>query len=68
MRNPEEYRVSFTRKKGSHLKVVQHTVNTGNELLNSIVNQTPSQTDPYGSYTGVPVNEFEVPVQDADDL
>lgn len=26
------------------------------------------QTDPQGSYTGRPVDEMEVPVQDADDL
>ncbi len=25
-------------------------------------------TDPFGSYTGKPVNEYEVPVQDQDDL
>lgn len=25
-------------------------------------------TDPYGSYTGVPDDPFDVPVQDADDL
>lgn len=28
----------------------------------------PSHTDPEGSYTGVPEDPFEVPVQDADDL
>lgn len=27
-----------------------------------------AMTDPFGSYTGVPVNPFEVPEQDADDL
>ena len=27
-----------------------------------------SLTDPLGSYTGVPVNRFEKPVQDVDDL
>ena len=26
------------------------------------------QTDPFGSYTGVPVQRSEQPVQDADDL
>lgn len=25
-------------------------------------------TDPLGSWTGVPADEYEVPVQDADDL
>ena len=26
------------------------------------------QTDPFGSYTGLPLNPLEKPVQDADDL
>lgn len=25
-------------------------------------------TDPFGSYTGIPINQQERPVQDADDL
>jgi hypothetical protein len=28
----------------------------------------PSKSDPSGSYTGVPLNRHEKPVQDADDL
>ena len=28
----------------------------------------PSRTDPQGSYTGVPREPYEKPVQDADDL
>ena len=28
----------------------------------------PSETDPFGSYTGKPVDEDEVPTQDQDDL
>lgn len=28
----------------------------------------PSPLDPQGSYTGVPMNPGEIPVQDADDL
>ncbi len=28
----------------------------------------PVVTDPMGSYTGVPENPYETPVQDADDL
>lgn len=27
-----------------------------------------SKTDPLGMYTGVPENEYDIPVQDADDL
>jgi len=30
--------------------------------------QQPSFTDPQGSWTGLPMNEHEIPVQDADDL
>ena len=29
---------------------------------------TASTCDPLGSYTGIPENKFDVPVQDADDL
>jgi len=30
--------------------------------------QQPSRTDPQGSWTGLPADETEQPVQDADDL
>ena len=30
--------------------------------------ETPSFTDPQGSWTGVPLDPFEEPVQDADEL
>ncbi len=33
-----------------------------------LMNKEPSKTDPLGSYTGMPVNPHEVPVQDEDDL
>ncbi len=33
-----------------------------------IVETPPSSTDPQGSWTGKPVDEHDVPVQDADDL
>lgn len=39
-----------------------------NKLLNSMIHPKPSKEDPQGSYTGLPVEEGEVPVQDADDL
>ena len=32
------------------------------------VNELPPVTDPMGSYTGIPEDPFETPVQDADDL
>lgn len=28
----------------------------------------PSAFDPFGSYSGVPLNPDEIPIQDADDL
>ena len=37
-------------------------------ILNSIIHPKPSKEDPQGSYTGLPVEEGEVPTQDADDL
>ena len=37
-------------------------------VLNSIVHPRPSPEDPNGSYTGIPVEYGEIPVQDADDL
>ncbi len=36
--------------------------------VQKIVKQPPSVTDPNGSYTGKPLNEWDVPVQDVDDL
>ena len=33
-----------------------------------IADAVAEETDPNGSYTGVPVNRHEEPVQDADDL
>lgn len=38
------------------------------ERPSRIVNNFYSKDDPLGSYTGVPENEDELPVQDADDL
>ena len=33
-----------------------------------VTDKQPSKTDPLGSYTGMPENPYEKPVQDADDL
>ena len=38
------------------------------QIVQSIVQQPASDTDPQGSWTGRPKNEDEKPVQDADDL
>ena len=37
-------------------------------LVPEIFAQQPSFTDPQGSWTGLPMNEHELPVQDVDDL
>ncbi len=34
----------------------------------SVIAEPHTATDPYGSYTGKPENENEIPVQDVDDL
>lgn len=46
-----------TPKKGSNSEIVQ-----------SILKIPPSKTDPNGSYTGKPLEKYELPQQDADDL
>ena len=38
------------------------------DLVPEIFAQQPSFTDPQGSWTGLPMNEREIPVQDVDDL
>ncbi|MCI8407348.1 MAG: hypothetical protein HFE43_10240 [Oscillospiraceae bacterium] len=68
MRTPEEAPNRFQRKRGNHLRIVQHMESTGSPLVDSIINQPPSESDPQGSYTGLPLDDREVPVQDADDL
>lgn len=39
-----------------------------NMQVQQIIAGNVSQSDPDGSYTGVPVHPHETPVQDADDL
>ena len=38
------------------------------DAVREIMEQEPSRTDPQGSWTGLPEDEDETPVQDADDL
>lgn len=38
------------------------------DKLQGMFTMKNTKTDPSGSYTGVPVNPYEQPVQDADDL
>ena len=37
-------------------------------LVSSLIHPHPSKTDPLGSWTGIPTDEDDLPVQDADDL
>ena len=37
-------------------------------VMDAFASPDAKKSDPQGSYTGVPKNEQEVPVQDADDL
>lgn len=38
------------------------------DAVQKIMDTPPSLTDPQGSWTGLPADEHETPVQDADDL
>lgn len=38
------------------------------DRVQGIISMQASVTDPNGSYTGVPIDTNDVPVQDADDL
>mgnify|MGYP000003095276 FL=1 len=38
------------------------------DAVQRIMDTLPSFTDPQGSWTGLPADEHETPVQDADDL
>lgn len=58
----------FRREKGNHLEIRQTEEVVNSPLVTDMINLPPSDTDPQGSYTGNPLNENEVPVQDADDL
>lgn len=42
--------------------------NQATELAQSVAHMSSDATDPLGSWTGHPADEWEVPVQDADDL
>lgn len=46
----------------------QEKIRRINEKTRQIIAGNVSRTDPDGSYTGVPLEPGEIPVQDADDL
>lgn len=68
MESNKREKLDFNRKGGNQLHIVQTKKTKNSPLVNAIVNQPPSDTDPCGSYTGRPMDENETPVQDADDL
>ncbi len=39
-----------------------------NGLVSALIHPSPSKTDPLGSWTGIPEDEDDRPIQDADDL
>lgn len=51
-------------KNKPHKKITVHP----QPLTSSLAHPHPSATDPLGSWTGIPENPEEMPVQDADDL
>ena len=63
-------------RRNSEIPSQQRTAKTGGAAMKKrsrsaverIVETPPSSTDPQGSWTGKPMDEHDVPVQDADDL
>lgn len=64
----ERKKLDYKRKEGNQVEIVQTQSVKNDPLVNDIVNQPPSDSDPNGSYTGRPMNENDTPTQDADDL
>ena len=56
--NSDDTKYNFKKKKRKVYLNIVDTINYDGK----------SATDPLGMYTGVPENEYEMPVQDADDL
>ena len=46
----------------------KHTFSPGPDVVDEILDIPPSNTDTFGSNTGKPKQDGEIPVQDADDL
>ena len=46
----------------------KHRDQPQSNAVEQMINEAPSSTDPLGSWTGKPSDEYESPVQDADDL
>ena len=58
----------YLRGESSNLPVHLQKPVAKDSLVTRLIHQLPSKTDPMGMYTGHPVDEYEGPVQDADDL
>ena len=39
-----------------------------NPIIKNLINQQPAKKDPFGSYTGIPIDKNVKPIQDVDDL
>lgn len=56
-------------KKAKNKSQINNNIDDVMSKPRRIIGMMPSDgTDPNGSYTGVPENRYEKPVQDADDL
>lgn len=68
MKDEQRKKKEVRRMTGNNVKIKQTEVKTGFPVVDSMVNRAPSENDPNGSYTGLCMDEDEVPAQDADDL
>jgi hypothetical protein len=57
--------MNMENNKRSHKNKIDKVMQKPREMISDMV---AADTDPNGSYTGAPINRFEKPVQDADDL
>ena len=55
-------------KKSSGFNKRNEIANKTKEVINAYLSKDNLKTDPNGSYTGKPLDKYEKPVQDADDL
>ena len=55
-------------KKSSGFNKRNEIANKTKEVVNAYLSKDNLKTDPNGSYTGKPLDKYEKPVQDADDL
>lgn len=68
MKKEERAKKEVKRMLGNNVTIKQTEVKTGFPVIDEMINRPPATNDPNGSYTGLCMNENEVPAQDADDL